>query len=543
MDIKKYNEVVQGWIEIVQENHEKDAELTLKYCNDIIDYGKKTQDDGLVALGYYHEGVVYYVLNDGGSFYNAVTNALSYLSRVEEFELMARCYNFLGIFSVNHGNAAIGLDYYLNAIACCKKAENEAFASTVKINMGVLNIIYGRFDDAIEVLQQAFSYYSSHPELARYDDYMICVYENMAKAYLSKGDLIEAKCCFENIYNEHGDFLEDEVKITVWATEALYYHIAGKDEKCKALIEKVHNELSEKMPIMDMFDDFYDYCQMLLERDSEEAFWKLIDIMEPMVRSLDITNLILKILSLKIKFYRKHKQNAEYLQASALYFEFSERAAVENKKMMNNVLNLRKSLETVNMEKQEIEQKNVILRAKSETDPLTGLSNRFRLDDYSEAVFRKAISAGTSLAVEILDIDYFKGFNDYYGHQSGDECIQMVASAVKSMEEFGAFTARYGGDEFVLIYEDVTKEQVVEYVAELRKRVLETGMEHTVSKISNIVSISQGVCLDIPVNGNTMEDYLQTADNMLYRVKQRKRNNFCIGNLLESSDQIIMSYL
>lgn len=543
MDKQKYNEIVQSWIEIVEENCDKDAELTLKYCNEIIDYGKKTQDHSLVALGYYHEGVVYYVLNEGGHFYEAVTNALSYLSRVEEWELMARCYNFLGIFSVNHGNAAIGLDYYLNAISCCKKAGHEAFASTVKINMGVLNMIYGRYDDAIEVLQQSFDYYSKHPELSRYDDYMICVYENMAKAYLCKGELIEAKCCFENIYNEHGDFIEDEVKVTVWATEALYYHIAGKDEKCDKLIARIHNEISENMPIMDMFDDFYDYCQMLLERDNEEAFWRLVDIMEPMVRSLDITNLILKMLSLKIKFYRKHKQHAEYLQASALYFEFSERASVENKTMMNNVMNLRRSLETANLEKQEIEQKNVMLQEKSETDALTGLSNRFRLNDYSEEVFERAISNGTTLAIEILDIDYFKGYNDHYGHQKGDECIQLVATAVKSMEEFGAFTTRYGGDEFVLIYEGVTQEEVVECVAELRKRVMDLQIEHSLSKISNMVSISQGVCLDVPVNGNTMEDYLKIADNMLYRVKQRKRNNFCIGNLIESSDQIIMSYL
>ena len=543
MDTKNYNEIVQGWIEIVQDNCEKDAELTLKYCNDIIDYGKKTQDDSLVALGYYYEGVVYYVLNDGNHFYEAVTHALSYLSRVEEFELMARCYNFLGIFTVNHGNAAIGLDYYLNALSCAQKAENPAFESTVKINMGVLNILYGRYDDAIEVLQQALSYYSAHPELARYDDYMICVYENMAKAYLSKGELMSAKACFESIYTEHSEYLDAVVKITVWATEAVYLHLAGRDDQCDAMIHRIHREISEQMPIMDMFDDFYDYCQMLLERDNEDAFWKLVDIMEPMVRSLDITNLILKMLSLKIKFYRKHKQNAEYLQASALYYEFSERATAENNKMMNKILNLRRKLETVNLEKKEIEQKNVLLREKSETDALTGLNNRFRLDDYSAALFKRAIKDGTPLAIEILDIDYFKGFNDHYGHQSGDECIRKVASAVKSMEEFGAFTARYGGDEFVLIYEGVTKETMIEHVAELRKRILDMRIEHNLSKVSNIVSISQGVCFDVPLEGCTMDDYLKVADNMLYRVKQRKRNNFCIGNLMESGDQMVMSYL
>ena len=543
MDYKKYNEIVQGWIEIVQENCDKDAELTLKYCEDIIDYGKKTQDDALVALGYYHEGVVYYVLNDGVRFYDSVTKALSFLSKVEDWELMARCYNFLGIFSVNHGNAAIGLDYYLNALQCCKKGDNEAFASTVKINRGVLNIISGRFDDAIQVLQESLDYYSKHPELARYDDYMICVYENMAKAYLCKGDLIEAKCCFENIHAEHGEFLAEEVMLTVLATEAMYYHIAGKDEKCQQRIDRIHRELTPNMPIMDMFDDFYDYLKILLERDCEEEFWKLIDIMEPMVKSLDITNMILKILSMKLKFYRNHKMHAEYLQSAALYYEYCERATIENNTMMNNVLNLRRSLEEANIEKMEIEEKNVILQAKSETDALTGLSNRFHLNDYSEKAFQRALDEGTSLAVEILDMDNFKGYNDRYGHQRGDECIQLVASAIKSMEEFGAKTFRYGGDEFMLIYEGKTKDEIVECAAELRKRVMALNIEHPASRVSTIMTISQGICWDIPVQGNRMWDYLHAADDMLYRVKQRKRNNFCIGNLTEAADQIIMSYL
>ena len=543
MDVTKYNEIVQEWIEIVKTNYDKDAELTLKYCQDIIDYAKKTQDDGLAALAYYYEGVVYYVLNDGSHFYEAVTNALSFLSKVEEWELMARCYNFLGIFSVNHGNAVIGLDYYLNALKCCKKADNQAFACTVKINRGVLNIIYGSHDDAIIVLQEAIDYYSQHPELERYDDHMVCAYENLAKAYICKGDLEAAKKCFEYIHSNHREYLNVEVMLTVLATEAMYYHLNGEDDACQERINRIQKELMANMPIMDMFDDFYDYSKVLLDRGCKDEFWKLIDIMEPMVKSLDITNLILKVLSQKIKFYRKYNMNAEYLQAAALYFEYSERAVVENNTMMNNVLNLRRRLEEANKEKHEIERKNRLLRQKSETDALTGLNNRFRLNDYSEEAFQRAIENATSLAVEILDMDSFKGYNDYYGHQKGDECIQKVASAVKSMEEFGAFTARYGGDEFVLIYEGATKEEVVEYTAELRRRVMNLGLEHRMSRVANIVTISQGVCWDIPVQGNRMWDYLHSADEMLYRVKQRKRNNFCVGNLKASDDQIIMSYL
>lgn len=543
MDYKKYDENVQNWLKIVEENNHHDVELTLEYCEKIIEQGERLEDDGLIALGYYHMGVVYYVLNDATHFYAAVSDALSYLSKVEEWEIMARCYNFLGIFSVNHGNVAIALDYYLNAQKCCQKGGIEDIARTVKINRGCLSIAYGRYDEAITTLQEALEYCSKHPEHPRYEDYMICVYQNLAKAYLCKGDLIEAKCCFENIHNEHEDSLANEARLTVLVTEAMYYHAAAKEKKCQEIIECIHNELTPNMAIMDMFDDFYDYSKILLERGCKDEFWKLIDIMEPIVKKLDITNLIFNILSMKIKFYRKYKMNAEYLQATALFFEYTERAAIEKNMMMNNVLNLRRSLEEMNLEKQEMEERNVFLQAKSETDALTGLYNRFRLNDYSEEAFQKAVDNGTSLAVEIMDLDNFKSYNDLYGHQQGDECLQQIASAIKSMEEFGAFTARYGGDEFVLIYEGKTKDEIVECAAELRKRVLNLQIEHAPSKVSNIMTISQGICWDMPVHGNRMWDYLHSADDMLYRVKQKKRNNFCIGNLTEAADQIIMSYL
>lgn len=325
MNYKKYDHSVQEWIEIILEHNYKDTELALTYCQKIISYGENIQDDGVIALGYYQKGVAYYIKNDGMEFYNALNECMYYLSELEEWELMARCYNFLGIYSVCHGNAAIGLDYYINAQKCCKKGGLKTFESSLKINYGVLNILYGRYDEAINVLQEALDYYAKHPEFPQYDHHMICIYANMAKAYLYKGDLIEAKCCFENIRSEHQDYLEAEVMLTVLATEAMFYHFAGNDQKCRERIERIHRELELNIPIMDMFDDYYDYSKVLLERDCKEEFWKLIEVLEPMVKSLDITNLILKLLRMKIKYYRKYKMNAEYLQATALYFEYSER--------------------------------------------------------------------------------------------------------------------------------------------------------------------------------------------------------------------------
>lgn len=542
MEKSKYSETVQGWLDIVEENCEKDSELALKYCNDIIAYGREQKDEILSAYGYYYKGVSYYVMNDGTSFFMAITNALSCLNREEDWELMARCYNFLGISAISKGNSAIALDYYINAVNCCKRADEDKFAATVQINIGALYLSCGNYQDAIESLQQALDYYTNNPEGHKTDDYVICIYENMAKAYLFQDKLVEAKCCFENIYAEYSEYDDKYSMVTVKCTEAMYYHVAGEEEKCDELIAEIHKATNANVPLMDMFDDYYDYCRVLLERDKDEELWHIINLMEPMIRSLGITNLMLKLLSLKIKFYRKKGQQEEYLQTASYYFELSERSQAENKIMMSNILNFRKNLEKIHREKKEVEEKNVVLKIKSETDPLTGLHNRFRLNDYSEEAFQRALEQETPLAVEILDMDYFKTYNDYYGHQKGDESIQAVASVVKSMEEYGAFTARYGGDEFVLIYENITKEQMVEYSAILRKRVMDLNLENPNAK-ELIMTVSQGACWDIPVQGNRMWDYLHAADDMLYRVKQRKRNNFCVGNLTEASDQLVMSYL
>lgn len=543
MDTTKYNEIVQNWIKQVQENCEADAELTLKYCKELIEYGQKTGDHGLVGFAHYYRSVVFYVLNDGNQFFEAVSDALAELTQADEWDLMCRCYNFLGITAMSRGNSAVALDYYLNAISYSEKTKEAVFSPTIQVNIGVLNIVSGRYADAIENLKSAYESYSTNTESPRYDDIMICIYENMAKAYLCQGELEKAKECFDRIYENHMDYMDNYAMVTVYCTEAMYYHIVGDQEKCEEKIARVHKETNANVPVLDLFDDYYDYCKVLLDRDKDMEFWHIIEIMEPMVKSVDITNLQQRLLNLKIKAYRKNKQSAEYLQAAGLFYELSERAEAENKVMMNNMLNLRRNLERVNREKKEVEAKNEILRAKSETDALTGLANRFRFNDYSEEAFQRAVDNKTPLAVEILDMDSFKGYNDTYGHQRGDECIQKVASAIQSMQEFGAFTARYGGDEFIVIYEDITKEQAIEYASTLRERVMALGIVHEKSTVANIMTISQGLCWDVPIEGNRMWDYLHAADDMLYRVKKSKRNNFCVGNLKESSEDIVMSYL
>lgn len=493
----------------------QDAELTLRLCNEVIEYGTKKNDDGLKAFGCYYTAVVYYVLNDGTHFFEAVTEALSYLSQAEEWSMMAHCCNFLGITAMNRGNAMIAMDYYTDAIEYSRKAGEEDFAAIVAINVGALNISCGRYEEAVGDLNRIAAYFRRSGENDGSLDFLLALYQNMAKANLCSGRLKEAKEAFDYIHREFQIAEDSYIMETVLCAEAMYYHIVGDEENCENLIARIHTSGHTNVPAMDTFDDYYDYCKVLLEKDKREEFWHIIEMLEPLIKNLDFTNLQLKLTGLKIKYYRKYDYAADYLKAAGLYYELSERAEIETKTMMNHVLNLRKNLELV-------QQENLILQERSQTDALTRLNNRFRLNDYSEELLEKCIENQEPLAVEILDIDNFKGFNDTYGHQRGDECLIRVAGILNTMaREHGAFVARYGGDEFMLLYAGITREQVQEYAKELREKVMET----------KIVTISQGICWDIPRHGNRMWDYLHCADEMLYRVKKKNRNDFCVGTL------------
>lgn len=161
------------------------------------------------------------------------------------------------------------------------------------------------------------------------------------------------------------------------------------------------------------------------------------------------------------------------------------------------------ALEKEREEKSQIAAQNQKLAQKSETDALTGLANRFRLNSYSIQQFVKAVEWHIPTAVAILDIDYFKQYNDNYGHQRGDE--------------------------FIVIYENLSRERVLEIAEKLKQGIEMRKMAHEYSKSSNIVTISQGICWGYPKKGQVMSDYLRAADDSLYEVKKHGRGSIRIA--------------
>lgn len=352
------------------------AEITLQDCEQILSDGKQNKNDMYLGFAHYYSGEAYYTLNNVEKVLYHISHAIGYLERANAWELVARAYNLTGITSIAIGNAAFAMNYYVQALACCRREGLSELENTVCINIGMLYYSYGEYEKARSYFTESLDYLTDHPETENHDQCVAVDHIGLGRCALHTGDLALAQECEQ-----------------------------------RSRIEAQNQKLTEK----------------------------------------------------------------------------------------------------------------------SETDALTGLPNRFRLNRHSIQQFAQAVTNHLPVAVEILDIDYFKQYNDNYGHQKGDRCICTIAEELKRISAYEGVSAyRYGGDEFVVLYMNLEQQRVREIAEELRERIAMLHVEHIYSKSSDIVSISQGICWGYPTKRQRMADYLHAADDALYQVKKSERGKICL---------------
>ncbi|WP_111894051.1 GGDEF domain-containing protein [Acinetobacter sp. MB5] len=167
----------------------------------------------------------------------------------------------------------------------------------------------------------------------------------------------------------------------------------------------------------------------------------------------------------------------------------------------------------------------------SQIDSLTGLANRRYLDEILEKEWQRAIHCSMPLTIMMIDIDYFKLYNDSLGHIQGDECLKRIAfmlSCAKAKHS-DAVIARYGGEEFLLLFPQTDEKEAQARAEELMKKVHQLALPHPSSSISSYVTLSMGVATTIPLYGETVSELVGMADHALYLAKHRGRDQYQIA--------------
>lgn len=165
----------------------------------------------------------------------------------------------------------------------------------------------------------------------------------------------------------------------------------------------------------------------------------------------------------------------------------------------------------------------------SHQDGLTGIANRRHFDVYLSAELRRATRAGDPLSLILMDVDYFKAYNDCYGHPAGDDCLKQVAAALTSAARRPAdLCARYGGEEFAMVMPETELSGAIDVAKSVALAMAKMAIPHARSDVAPHVTLSQGIVSLIPIQGTSPEQIIAHADQALYQSKHQGRNRFVV---------------
>lgn len=191
----------------------------------------------------------------------------------------------------------------------------------------------------------------------------------------------------------------------------------------------------------------------------------------------------------------------------------------------NGVLIMARDISERYLAEQKLEEANLELERLSFMDSLTQVSNRRRFDEQLTTLWHHHIRENIPITIMLCDIDFFKGYNDFYGHQQGDDALVQVSQAfTRVLNRSSDCVARYGGEEFGFILPNTTATGAQLVAQRIHDEIEKLGLEHDKSTVSNLLTVSLGIASFVPRPSDEMESGVALADSALYQAKADGRN-------------------
>ena len=521
---------VQEWMTEIEKVVMTDQERFVELCDKLEQYAVENDDASVKGYSLFYRGFNQYINAQFEQGMEMLSTALNDLISAESWRLVANAYNSMGNIADFQGDISLAIDCYLKGLSVAIEHDIAKLEYTLRTGISNVYIGLGSYEHAVAMLSDCERLQESVPLGP-----VLVATANLINCYIHLGETEKAEQKLAFLRKISKDSPSSLNTLLLYTLEAQLYHAVGNRAALDASIAALVDLELDDIDVFDAFNELILHAQLLLEIGKIDEFNRLLKRLEEQV---DSPNIEQKLLDLQMMYYRKIGDNDSLAQKAVRFYEVSQQCGQERNKIVNHNIVTRMRLEEEARKRREIEKSNLLLKQKSERDALTGMNNRYKLNEIAELAFYRAQHGGTPLTIEILDIDCYKEYNDNYGHQAGDECLIRIADAIRSLEEYGGVhTARYGGDEFVVIYEGFSLNDIERMAQLLQNKIYELNMEHRFSTVSDRVSISQGLFHHVPTDGNKIWDFLYCADMVLYGVKKNGKNHFHIGTSFTNGAQ------
>ncbi len=525
---ENYDKEVQNLVKKIMEDRVSAYDRVNTSCSGLIMIGEKLKDDKLLAYGNYYMCEYYFHMADYEKSMEYGRKGLLYATRADAKDIVARAYNIMGILYRSDENYAYAIENYLKSAEYAKKAGLFYEYAMVTGNIALLFFEIQDYDNSMSYYKESLAYYEYAKQNQFYYFNKATVLQSLAEIHVLQGEYDDAGRIVKEVLElisvrEEGYRIVDAVPIYMFAS--IYNHKIGKDAERDRYIALAVEAMKTEEYVIEIYETSLKFCDMLLEINKYDEFENIMSYYKD-CKDEEFQDGMMSVQRILMKYYLKLGKFPEYIGCSEAFLASYDNKIKNHNKDIKNIINLRSNLNDTIVEIDEIKEYSEKMRIKAETDELTGLANRTGYNNYSEMMFEKAYSEKSLYGVALIDVDFFKQYNDRYGHLKGDECLKSIAHVLLGEKNEHVYPARYGGDEFVIVFTGMEQRQIREVVKRIKQKVADLAIVNEDSKVNEYITLSQGAFVRVPNGQNKLWDFMSKADDVLYRVKKYGKNSY-----------------
>lgn len=497
----------------------KEKELCIKMLSD-------SRDDYSKAFGWTYLGDACHTLGQIDNALLEFGKALEISEKNGYDDLLFVLYNMIGIIYMYNDNEQSALDYFFNGISLAEKMHDTMMNATLLSNIAYAYRGAGAYDKAEKMTDEFYQMICQAKDNESNVELDKIGYEtDKIWLYLHKN---EPEKAWELMQRK--EIMED-TGVEKYINFATYYGMKDDGERCSGYIDAAMDALDSDINKFECILYQFEIIGIAINAGLYEKALQISYLAEDLMKECGNTGKWVKLMDYRISIYSALGRTEELNAAYAKYFEYDLKYTQEKKKA--SVTRVRRKIDLLHEidRKDEIEQRQADLSGKRGMDELTGLYNRWGLKKQIEKLRSEDDGQDTCLMVAIADVDFFKEYNDTYGHIAGDRCLKAVADILRHNVGDAGIVGRYGGDEFLIAMRGRSQEQTEQLFDAIKEQLHDRDIKNIKSKVSDRVTITiGGVVTELDCDMDFVT-FMHEADTALYEVKNSSRNGYKVKDL------------
>lgn len=521
-NMKAYDAETEKLITQAKENRLKDPRLVLEAARRLRDIAKSSNDKSLLGFADYSMTNAYFILNDAVSVKHYAERALPNLKTAEEWYYVGSTYNILGLMQNRLGNMAMALDYLTTAMSYTEEHHVYDLCALLYLNAADVCVQLEDKESALHNILAAETYLDRTSE-GEQRTYIYLIASSEAVTYakmLNQLDVYEKqKVILQALLKENPEYKNEPGVLLLEYQEAYENNDTEREQQ---LIEQIKKSLFDSPEFLNYANEILNFLAILKNMKRYDLLDEVLDHTVKSLNGFQASGIMARLSSFKLQYYEDTGRKEEFMQELYDYWEHSK---VFRKQTNQAILSLIKTQHSL----KDSERTNERLKELAGTDSLTSLPNRRSLNEKFDQMFELCYHAKHCFGVAMLDVDNFKGVNDTYGHSTGDDVLVLIGKCMKEISGQTIYTARYGGDEFVILFDDAGDSRIKDTIQLLKQKLTKGIQDSSLPAFT----ITCGIYTKVPQTGAKVWDYSSASDAALYSAKANGRNQVCLIHAIE----------